>query len=213
MDLFVFYPPLSVLICKPCAYAVPPTSLSTHIADHHINDARHAATNSTPGAQLSSQSKKPAKLLASYLLERYQLLDPAITTIPTPLATDPPIPELRVYRGYQCTCCSFVRRSEPKEAINSMRQHFNRLHRLVPAKPGRPATAKDSGPVFREVYCQRFFVCGAQSFFFTVNVPDQVQELVNSRLRGHANVFQALIDEQLTAGNERQDARAQVYNS
>jgi hypothetical protein len=106
-----------------------------------------------------------------------------------------------------------VRHSEPKEAINSMRQHFNRLHCLVLAKPGRPAKAKDSGPVFRKVYCQRFFVCGAQSFFFTVNVPDQVQELVNSRLRGHANVFQALIDEQLTAGNERQDARAQVYNS
>jgi hypothetical protein len=218
MDLFVFYPPSSVLICKPCGYAVPPTSLSTHIAVHHINDARHAATNSTTRAQLSSRSTKPAKLLASYLLERYQLLNPATTTIPTPLATEPPIPELQVYRGYQCTCCSFVRRSEAKEAINSMRQHFNRLHRLVPAKSGRPAKitdipAKDSGPLFCEVYCQRFFVSGAQSSFFTVNVLDQVQELVKSRPRGHADVFRALIDEQGTAGNGAQDARAQIYNS
>ena len=61
MDLFVFYPPSSVLICKPCGHAVPPTSLSTHITVHHINDAHHAATNSTPRAQLSSRSKKASK--------------------------------------------------------------------------------------------------------------------------------------------------------
>jgi hypothetical protein len=59
-----------------------------------------------------------------------------------------------------------------------MRKHFNIWHRLVPPKPGRPAKmvdipAKDSGPVFREVYCQRFFVTGAQSSFFTVNDLDQ----------------------------------------
>ena len=121
IDLFVFYPPSSVLICKPCGHAVPPTSLSIYIVVHHINDAYHAAMNSTPRAQLSSRLKKPAKLLASYLLKRYQLLNPAITTMPTPLATNPPILELCVYRGYQCTCCSFVQRSEAKEAVNSMR--------------------------------------------------------------------------------------------
>jgi hypothetical protein len=40
-----------------------------------------------------------------------------------------------------------------------------------------------------------------------------MQELVKSRLRGHADVFWALIDEQLTAGNYEQEARAQIYNS
>jgi hypothetical protein len=45
MDLFTFYPPSSVLICKLCGYAVPPTTLSTHIRVHHLHDARHAATN------------------------------------------------------------------------------------------------------------------------------------------------------------------------
>jgi hypothetical protein len=98
-----------------------------------------------------------------------------------------------------------------------MGKHFN-LHRLVPRKPGRPAKiagilSEDSGPTFSEVYCQRFFVNGAQSSFFTVNVPDQVQDLVKSTPRGHADVYRALIDEQLTAGNHEQDARAQIYSS
>jgi hypothetical protein len=67
--------------------------------------------------------------------------------------------------------------------------------------------------MFSEVFCQRFFVTGAQSSFFTVHVPDQAQEMAKSRLRGHANVFRALIDEQLMAGNHEQDARAQIYSS
>jgi hypothetical protein len=40
-----------------------------------------------------------------------------------------------------------------------------------------------------------------------------VQDLVKARPRGHADVFRALIDAQLTAGNDEQDARAQIYNS
>jgi hypothetical protein len=67
--------------------------------------------------------------------------------------------------------------------------------------------------MFSEVFCQRLFAAGSQSSFFTVNVPNQVQDLVKSRPRGHADVYRALIDEQLTAGNHEQDARAQVYSS
>jgi hypothetical protein len=98
-----------------------------------------------------------------------------------------------------------------------MGTHFN-IHRLVPQKPGRPAKTggiptEDSRPMFSKVFCQRFFVAGAQSSFFTVNVPNQVQDLVKSRPRGHADVYRALINEQLTAGNHEQDARAQVYSS
>jgi hypothetical protein len=213
MDLLTFYPPSSVLICKPCGYAVPPTTLSTHIKVHHLYDARYAATNFFD----APQSRNPATLLANYLCDRYQLLDPATAKIPTPPATNPPIPKLKLHRSYQCTCCSFVLRSQGTEARISMGKHFN-VHRLVPRKPGRPAKiagvpATDSEPIFTKVHCQRFFVSGAQSSFFTVNVLDQVQELVKSRPRRHANVFRALIDEQLTAGNEEQDAQAQIYNS
>ena len=40
-----------------------------------------------------------------------------------------------------------------------------------------------------------------------------MQELVQNRPRGHADVLRALIEEQLTAGNDEQDAQAQIYNS
>jgi hypothetical protein len=93
MDLFSFYPPSSVLICKPCGYAVPPTTLSSHIRVHHLEDARHAATNPST----SSNTRNAAPLLATYLRQQYQLLDPATTKIPTPPATTPPIQDLTLY--------------------------------------------------------------------------------------------------------------------
>jgi hypothetical protein len=194
MDLFTFYPPSSVLICKLCDYAVPPTTLSSHIRVHHLDDASYAATNSSS----SSQPRNATNLLANYLREQYQLLYPATAKTPTPPAINPPIPELTLYRGYQCTRCSFVLRSQGKEAKTSMGKHFN-VHRLVLRKPGRQAKiagilATDTEPMFSEVFCQCFFVSGAQSFFFTVNVPDQVQDLVKTRPRGYADVYRALID-------------------
>lgn len=67
--------------------------------------------------------------------------------------------------------------------------------------------------MFTEVSCQRFFASGPQSSFFTVTVPDQAQGLVETTPRGQANVFQALVDEQLAAGTQEQDARAQIYSS
>jgi hypothetical protein len=98
-----------------------------------------------------------------------------------------------------------------------MGKHFN-THRLVAQKLGWQAKiadipAKDSGPMFTEVSCQRFFVTGAQSSFFTVTVPDQVQDLVETTTREQANVFQALIDKQLAAATQEQNARAQIYSS
>jgi hypothetical protein len=90
--------------------------------------------------------------------------------------------------------------------------HFNQ-HLLLPKKGGRQLRIADKRTIFQEIYCQRFFISSAQSSFFTVNVLDQVQELVKSRPRGHADVFRVLIDEQLMAGNHEQDARAQIYSS
>jgi hypothetical protein len=45
IDLFSFYPPLSVLNCKLCSYAVLPTTLSSYIRVYYLKDARYAATN------------------------------------------------------------------------------------------------------------------------------------------------------------------------
>ena len=50
IDLFVLYPLLSVLICKLYGYAILPTSLSTYITVHYINNARYATTNTTTRA-------------------------------------------------------------------------------------------------------------------------------------------------------------------
>jgi hypothetical protein len=67
IDLFVFYAPLGVLLCKLYGYAVLPTTLTTHISLHYLSDARDAATSSLA----SSKSEKLAKLLANYLRERF----------------------------------------------------------------------------------------------------------------------------------------------
>jgi hypothetical protein len=171
----------------------------------------------SPPPPRCASCRNPATLLANYLRQQYQLLDPATAKILIPPATNPPIPELTLYCGYQCTRCSFVLRSDRKEAKTSMGTHFN-THRLVPRKPGRQAKiagipAQDNGPMFTEVSCQRFFVSGAQSSFFTVTVLDQARDLVEATPRGQANVFQALIDEQLAAAIQEQDARAQIYSS
>jgi hypothetical protein len=60
------------------------------------------------------QPQNLATLLANYLCDRYQLLDPATAKVPTPPATNLPIPELKLHRGYQGTRCSFVLRSQGK---------------------------------------------------------------------------------------------------
>jgi len=36
---------------------------------------------------------------------------------------------------------------------------------------------------------------------------------VKSRPQGHADIYQALVNEQLAAGNREQDDRAQIYDS
>ncbi|KAK7177297.1 hypothetical protein PSPO01_16657 [Paraphaeosphaeria sporulosa] len=208
MDLFVYYPEYHVLVSKSCAYAVAPAHLPAHIVTRHANDicSRDNLDRAT----------KLAATLATRFREEYHLLDPTTSVIPRPPPTKPPFPDLKLYRGYQCTRCDFIR-SRTNSALKQIKKHFNE-HRLLPRKGGRPKRIadipeQDKGPVFREVYCQRFFVQGVQASFFEVNVPEKVQKLVKARLRGHTDVYRALIDEQLTAGNYEQDARAQIYSS
>jgi hypothetical protein len=96
MDLFTFYPPLSVLICKLCSYAVLPTTLSNHIKVYYLKDARYAAIN--PSASLNLRNAAP--LLAAYLCEQYYLLDLATTKILTLPAINLPILGLTLYPSY-----------------------------------------------------------------------------------------------------------------
>jgi hypothetical protein len=188
MDLFTYYPQYRVLVCKPCGYAVPPAHLESHINKNHPHDACRAAGVDP----VHSRARKSAALLAGCLQEVYDPLDPSAAKIATPPATDPPIPTLKHYRGYQCSRCEHTL-AKTKKAQACLQQHFN-SHRLLPRKRGRPGRVadipeEDKGPMYHEVFCQRFFVTGAQSSFFTVSVATPVQELVKTRPREHADVY------------------------
>jgi hypothetical protein len=93
-----------------------------------------------------------------------------------------------------------------------MDTHSN-IHRLLLRKKGRPAKVvdipeEDKRPIFKEIHCQRFFVAGAQSSFFEVNIPSKVHDLVEIRPRGHVDLYRALVDEQLSIGSHEQEVRA-----
>ncbi|KAK7177913.1 hypothetical protein PSPO01_16037 [Paraphaeosphaeria sporulosa] len=176
MDLFVFYPQYQVLVCKPCACAVPPLHLASHIKKQHAREACRDA-----GLDFSvSRSQRPATALARRLEEKYDILNPRTCKIPLPSPTEPPLPDLKLYRGYKCSRCTYIL-SKTKTAQETMEQHFNK-HRLLPRKKGRPRRIseileEDKGPMFTEVYCQRFFASCHQSSFFVVHVPSEVGDL------------------------------------
>jgi hypothetical protein len=97
-------------------------------------------------------------------------------------------------------------------------EHALHVHRLVPRKRGQPVKLADTPeedrrPMFKDIYCQRFFVRGAQAKYFAVNVPSEGQALVKTRPRGHADLYRALINEQLTVGSHEQVVRAEIYSS
>jgi hypothetical protein len=148
MDLSIFHPEYRVLVCKSCAYAVPPPHIAAHTTNKHAHDicskdSLHRAT-------------KTAAMLASRLKEEYNLLDPTTDNIPCPLPTKPPFPNLKLYRGYQCTRCDFTR-TKIKTALREMNTHFN-VHRLISRKRGQPVKLADTPeedrkPMFKDIYC------------------------------------------------------------
>jgi hypothetical protein len=57
MDLFIFYPASGVLLCKPCGYAVSPTTLTTYIKAYYLNNAYNAAISSLASSSLKKLGK------------------------------------------------------------------------------------------------------------------------------------------------------------
>jgi hypothetical protein len=155
MDLFTFYPQYQVLACKPCGYAVAPSCLASHIRTKHPDDACRDA------GLAYARPKKPAARLAMRLQAEYDILDPTMCSISVPSPTEPPLPDLKLHRGYKCSRCDYVL-PKTKTALESMAQHFNQHWRL-PRKPDRQPKIvdipeQDKGPMFTEACCQRFFV-------------------------------------------------------
>ena len=126
IDLFVFYPQYQVLVCKPCACAIPPLHLAKHIKKQHAREACHDA-----GLEFSnSRSQKQATALARRLQEKFDILNPRTCKIPLPSPTDLALPDLKLYRGYQCSRCLYIL-SKTKTGHETMEQHFNQ-HQVLP---------------------------------------------------------------------------------
>jgi hypothetical protein len=167
METFIFYRCYSVLICKPCKSAVPLSSLQSHVKSRHNGIACYV-TGLNPNAY--TKRTKPAEILAALLQEKYSLLDPRHAQIQTPLPTEPPVPELKLYRGFRCSRCPKIM-TKSDYAHARMQTHFNK-HRVIQQKQGRPgkvvSVPEDEGPIYSEVSCQRFFSYGPQSSFSRV---------------------------------------------
>jgi hypothetical protein len=76
--------------------------LSQHISTRHSSEAcRDAGLPYSPPRKLATR-------IAKRLQEKYGIFDPAVNSILVPLPTDPPIPYLKLYRGYKYTRCEYV---------------------------------------------------------------------------------------------------------
>jgi hypothetical protein len=211
---FKFEPRYGILICKSCAFAVAPLHLRAHIAKRHALAACYA-TGLDPVGATSTAKEKAAASLADSLNAEYRLLDPTSVTIPIPLPTDPPLPELTLHQGYQCARCDLV---VTKTVENQLRlqKHFNKHHRNVPRKRGGQSKIADIPaieklPMTQDVFCQRFFVAGAQSSFFAVHVPPQ--ESARETPGQDAAIYQAWVQEQLAEDGLEREVREKMYSS
>ncbi|KAH8696802.1 hypothetical protein GQ44DRAFT_558336, partial [Phaeosphaeriaceae sp. PMI808] len=203
-----------VLVCKPCGSAIPPSFLQSHIKARH-NDTACFVAGLDP--TIYAKRTKPAKILADLLQEKYSLLDPRYVEIAAPPPTEPPFPELKLYRGFRCSRCNFIV-TKTKYACARMETHFNK-HRILPRKKGRPGKVvcapDDEGPMYSEVFCQRFFAQGRQSSFFEVFIPSIALELVKSRPTQPSQnnqLLKALIDEQLNHNALEREIEAKTYS-
>ncbi|KAF2209452.1 hypothetical protein CERZMDRAFT_100246 [Cercospora zeae-maydis SCOH1-5] len=102
-DLLKHYEGYGVIICKPCAFAIQPSALASHLLKHQIYRSERR------------------RLMAQ--LAHLKLKDPADVVDPSPLS--PPVPELQVYKGIRCMHddCQHICASEKR-----MSQHWSDVH-------------------------------------------------------------------------------------
>lgn len=214
MDLFVFYAQYRVLVCKPCAFAVSPLRLASHIKNRHAREACHDA--GIDFSISSSRAQGSAVSLARRLHEKYDILDPSTCKVVLSSPTEPPLLELKLYRGHECSRCT-LSLSAIKSARDSMQRQSNQ-HRLLPRKKGRPQRIQDlpeedDGPMLTNVHRQRFFASSHQSSFFAVHVPSKARDLKAKSRTSQRNPLQAVLTKQLHARDIGQQLVAQEYSS
>jgi hypothetical protein len=111
MDLFLYNPTYHLWICivPRCQYAVPPSTLLTHLRTRHGSHPA-AATLSLREAALEAMLQRP-------------WADPAREPGLFPPPGGPPVPGLPVHQGYGCPHCPYITRS-----LKATQNHRRQAH-------------------------------------------------------------------------------------
>ncbi|KAL3490919.1 hypothetical protein BJX62DRAFT_132052 [Aspergillus germanicus] len=153
MDRFLYLDEYRVLICKQCAYAVPPTYLTSHLKRH-----LHQYSGFENRAALSALEKQ---------LRGFSLVNPLEESVVFPGPDRPPLPGVPLHNGFRCRDCFYITTS-----LTWIKQH-TQSHQPIRKGRGRPrkfasASLYQTQPLWDNIYCQRFFVSGPQSQYFQV---------------------------------------------
>ena len=165
MDLFEYLEEFQVLVCRSCAYAVPPTHVKTHLSKWHKQRCKELHAVGGPGKiaqQLLRREDKP-------------LRDPLREPVDIPTPDRDAIPLLAIHSGLQCNHCPRVTTSPGK-----MSRHIGADHTTPKRAPGRPTKRGRKGwsnADWHPVSCQKIFLSGPQSMFFAVVSPAERSEI------------------------------------
>lgn len=159
MDLFSYLTDYQTWICVSCGVGVKPKHYLTHLTRRH---AEH------PELRCSKKS-----LLA--LVEQLMLkspLDPDSPSFRIPSVGRLALPHLPIHAGFLCPQCDYT-----CVAKRTMGNHFNKQHPEYKRVPGRPSkAAATNAPQWKCVTCQRLFLQGSKSHYFTVVSPTEAKE-------------------------------------
>lgn len=117
------------------------------------------------------------------------LLDPRIESVIVPAIEQTPLPHLRIYDGFGCSCCPLV-----SQAVHVMRKYYNITHALERrSRGGRKCSVSRAiseqlesahfgeKPPWKAVKFQRFFRSGPGSSGFRIDLPERQASNVGSR--------------------------------
>lgn len=134
MDLLEYLEDYCVVVCRSCATGVVPRHLATHLWTHHRHS--HDSFRTRPATERWVQDSFLPSLPGVPL-------DPYHAPVVLPPSDSEPLPLLKVYRGFGCSYCDYVRKNE-----GQMRQHYNVSH--APIRRGRGGSKANATGLLRE---------------------------------------------------------------
>lgn len=159
MDLFHYLTDYRTWICITCGIGVRPKHYLAHLTRSH---AEHPILGSSKDAR--------TQLVEELMLK--SPVDPDSACFQLPPAGQLALPHLPIHQGLSCPDCIYTCR-----APRVLAKHFNDCHAEDKRAPGRPPKAAAvTAPRWKEVSCQRLFVHGPKSGYFTVVSPTEVAE-------------------------------------